>query len=482
MEFSVTSTLSARQLESLLGEWHALGSAYEALAQRIRLLIIDGRIAPQTRLPSERELADRLGRSRTTVVSAYGRLREQGYLSSVRGSGSVVRMPQAGGTDDAVGAPDLIDFAKATPLALPSLPVYVQRAAAKLTAVLGLSGVDHVGLPMLRQAIARRYIERGLPTSADQVVVTVGAQQAIGLLARTLLTRGDRVVTEAPTYPHAYEALRIAGGRMVGLTVTSDGWDEERLVEVLERTRPSLAYVIPDFQNPTGASMPPELRASLIRTAVRTGTVVIADETTAELDIDRPWSALPFAAYAQTPEERASVIMLGSVGKTVWGGIRLGWIRAEKPHIDRILAARPAMDMGTPLLEQLIVTELLADMPAILEFRSRQLREGRDLLVSLLAEQLPEWDVTPAAGGICLWAGLGAPVSSALALAARSFGLQIIAGPRFAGDGAFERFIRVPFTFGDDDLRAGVAALAAAWRSLGRLPALPAAGDLAQVV
>ncbi|MFT4212527.1 MAG: PLP-dependent aminotransferase family protein [Microbacterium sp.] len=463
---ATSGIMTARQLATLLGDWRGSAPAYRALADRIRLLVIDGRILPGTRLPSERELADRLDSSRTTIVAAYGRLREEGYLRSRRGSGSVVQLPPPRATAPGE-APELVNFSMATPPAVPGLPDYVARAVERLPAELWRSGVDYVGLPVLREAIARRYTERGLPTQPDQIVVTNGAQHAIGVIARALLAPGDRVLTETPTYPHAVEALRATGARMVGTVVTGDGWDQDQLVDTLERVRPSLAYLIPDFHNPTGQSMPVDLRRRLIAAAARAGTVIIADETTAELDIDRGWAAGSLAGYATTQDEREAVILLGSTGKTVWGGLRLGWMRAEARHLSRIIASRPSMDLGVPVLEQLIATEAIADMSVVLRHRTGHLRGGRDLLGRLLAERLPEWRVPPADGGLSFWVHLGAPVSSALALASRAQGLRISAGPVFSSDGSLERYIRVPFTAAPSELEAGVEALAAAWGSLG---------------
>ena len=116
------STLSARALETLLGEWRSDGSAYQALAERVRLLILDGRVPVDTRLPAERDLAERLGLSRTTVTAAYRHLREHGLVQSLRGSGSVARLPGAPSTLPAPPAADYIDFSKAAPPALPWLP------------------------------------------------------------------------------------------------------------------------------------------------------------------------------------------------------------------------------------------------------------------------------------------------------------------------------------------------------------------------
>ncbi len=160
--------------------------------------------------------------------------------------------------------------------------------------------------------------------------------------------------------------------------------------------------------------------------------------------------------------------MIGSMGKTVWSGLRLGWIRAGRRHLDRIVAARPAVDLGMPILEELIGIEALGDFEAILAERRAQLRESRDTLVELLAERMPALRVPRVDGGLVLWTSLGAPVSSALALAARSHGLQISAGPLFGTEGAFERFIRIPFTAPAHLLGPAVDALAEAWGSVGR--------------
>jgi DNA-binding transcriptional MocR family regulator len=455
-------------LALLVEGWRATapGAAYVALADRIRLLILDGRIALGTRLPAERELAASLTVSRTTVTAAYTQLREAGYLHSVRGSGSVARLPRVPRSEvSAVGA--LIDLSKATLPALPTLGETAALAAEQLPAYLSGSGFDPVGLPVLRQALADRYSARGLATSPDQIMVTLGAQHAISLIARTLLSRGDRALVEAPSYPHAFEALRHAGARLVPVSVsTGDGWDERMLADTIQRTSPSLGYLMPDFHNPTGQSMPAEMRERVLALAERHGTTLIADETIGELNIDRAESLLPFAAYTSgTPP-----ILVGSVGKTVWGGVRIGWIRAERSVIHRLVRARSAGDLGTPLLEQLLVTELLRDYDSILELRRQQLLAGRNHLTALLAEHLPEWEVPTVNGGITLWVNLGQPVSSRLTLAARNEGLQIAAGPLFGLDGAFERFLRIPFSYAPADTEQAVTALARAWGAIGRYP------------
>ncbi|MFF2496481.1 PLP-dependent aminotransferase family protein [Agromyces sp. NPDC058064] len=472
------ATLSARALENLLGDWRgaARGAAYLALAERVRLLILDGRVSVETRLPAERELAERLGLSRTTVTAAYRHLREQGLLRSLRGSGSVARLPGAPAAMPAPPASLEIDLSKAAPPALPWLAEVAREAADELPAHLGDSGFDPVGTPALRQAIADRYALRGLPTSPEQIMVTIGAQHAIALLSRVLVGRGDRAVIEAPTYPHAYEALRVAGARLVTVPVSPHdaiaGADDE--VEALERafarTNPSTAYLMPDFQNPTGRSLGEAGRERVLDAAARQGTVVLADETTAELDIDRAFDPLPLAAYGPP----GTAVLIGSVGKTVWGGVRIGWIRAEPTLIRKLVAVRAPGDLGTPILEQLLVTRLMPRMDEILALRRAELRAGRDRLEELIAEAFPEWHVPHVDGGIATWIGIGAPVSSQLALAARSQGLLIAAGPRFGIDGAFERFLRLPICQPVAETEAAVQALRVAWESMAGMPAVDA--------
>ena len=502
-------SMSARSLVLLSDGWRGSrpGAAYAALADRIRLLIVDGRISLGARLPAERDLSAHLGVSRTTVAAAYAQLRSGGYLHSVRGSGSVAALPDPAPRDRDLGRTpgDLLDFSKASVPAWPGLGDAARRAAGNLPAFLGGSGYDPIGLPVLRTAIAERYERRGLPTTADQVMVTIGAQHAIALIARAMLSRGDPAIVESPSYPHAFEALRGAGARLVPVGVTTDdGWDEDGFERAIQRTSPSLAYLMPDFQNPTGCSMSPEFRQRAVVIAARHGTTLVADETMAELRIDGAHprhEVLPLAAYGRGGGATGGggsggsasatggpgggspggVILIGSLGKTVWGGIRIGWIRADRAVIQRLVRARAAADLGTPLLEQLVAVEVLRDYDAILDIRRAQLRAGRDLLGTVLAARLPEWQVPVMPGGLAAWVNLGSPVSSQLALAARGEGLQIAAGPLFGIDGAFERFLRIPFSYPAAETERAVDMLAAAWRAVGRHPVV-GIGTLADVV
>lgn len=455
------SHIGARQLVALLGEWESAEPVYAALATRIRLLLADGRLSTHTRLPAERELADELGRSRTTIVAAYRALRDSGHLISMRGSGSVLVLPRPRPSQS---APE-VDFARAVPAPVAGLDEIIHALAGRAPEILERSGFDLVGQRRLRELIAARYTARGAETTPEHIMITLGAQNAIALTARTLLRHGDRVLIEAPTYPHAYEALGNAGGRLASTPVTTMGWDIDHLVSAIERVRPELIYLIPDFHNPTSASMTAEERERVIASARRNGALLLIDETTADLDIDR--LGRPPAFSSLTPAHAAgTLVSVGSLSKTIWGGLRVGWLRAEPAMISQLISRRPADDLGTPVIEQLIATEVLERYDLLLGRRSEQLRVGRDLLVELLHTQLPDWQIPDVKGGLSLWVELGAPLSSALASACQRRGVRITAGPKFGIDGAHERFIRVPFTAEAERIERGVAILREAWESL----------------
>ncbi len=453
------SRVSARSLATALGGWRTRQPAYEALADGIRLLCLDNRLAPKTTLPAERELAGALRVSRSTVSSAYASLRTSGHVSSLRGSGTVtlaLRRHEAAGIVTGAGA---IDLQQASPPAWPGLAGIVAETAQDAAAIVARSGYDTLGSRRLRQAIAARYVERGIPTDADEVLVTTGAQSAIHLVASALLARGDRVLIETPTYPHAAEALRRAGGRLVGVPVTTgDGWDLDRAQQAFARTLPALAYLMPGFQNPTGRTMTPLEHETLAAAAERAGTVLVLDETTVDLDIDGT-SAPPARVRSES-----SVVRIGSLGKTVWGGLRIGWVRAREDVIRRLAAERPAHDLGTPELEQEIAVRVLDRFDDVLAQRARLLGAGRDALVAALGERLPSWRVPTVDGGLSLWVELGAALSPAVVMDARTRGVLLSAGPRFAVDGGHERHLRLPFTAPVTDLVRAVDILADSWR------------------
>lgn len=465
------SRISARALASALGGWRTREPAYEALADGVRLLCLDNRIAARTALPAERALAVELGLSRATVATAYRSLRDSGHIESLRGSGSVTLPQPRREIRRAEVGEDGIDLQQASPAAWPGLAGVISDVAADAATLVARPGYDVRGTLALREAIAERYRRAGVPTGPEQIMVTSGGQSAIHLIATTMLRRGDRALIETPTYPHAAEALRDAGARLVGVPVDVDaGWDLDRATQAFARAAPRLAYLMPRFQNPTGRSMSDREEATIAAAAARAGTALVVDETTAELGIGR---VFPRAAFPDV-----EVIRVGSLGKTVWGGLRIGWVRAGAPVIDGLVAARPHRDLGTPEIEQAVAARVLGRYPEVLAQRSDVLGDGRDALVGELRARMPAWRVPEVDGGVALWVELDAPLSAALVLAARARGIHLSSGSRFAVDGTHERHLRIPFTAPAADLRRAVAVLAELWPAVCAAAPEPAGGSV----
>jgi DNA-binding transcriptional MocR family regulator len=517
------ASLTAAALARLLGTWNLGASpAYRELADVVRLLVLDGRVALDTALPSERALADALAVSRTTVTAAYGLLRDQGFLSSGQGSRSRTRIPRttaagtkalgrplpdgsgpgtqglaAAGLAPGLAAPGLAAPAGLIDLAYSSLPAsgeLVHRAFAaaltELPALLPGFGYDAMGLLPLREAVAARYTAAGIPTTADQVLVTSGAQHALNIVLRALTSRQDRVLVEHPSYPNALDAIRAAGCRAVPVAFAAPGagpgattsagaalagarqpgratvaWDMQGLQTALAQQRPRLAYLVPDFHNPTGQLMPDLERRRLVSAAAAAGTTLVVDETLRELNIDGVGTT-PVAAFS------SAVVTIGSLSKSHWGGLRTGWIRASQDLIQRFAAARTSLDLGGPVMEQLAAAHLVRAMDEPLPARLAALRDNRGALLELLARYLPEWETLYPSGGLSAWCRLPAPISTALTVIAPDFGIRLAAGPRFGIGGAFERYLRVPFTLPPEKLEKAVLALRSAQDRLDAAPQL----------
>lgn len=457
--------LSAHRLVDLLQGYLPLPRpAYRSLADAIRGILVDGRITPRTRLPSERDLSDALAVSRTTVTRAYGELVASGWALARRGSGTtlVLRGQERAATSPLMpGEPEagMVDLTIAAPAAPPGTMDAVERATAQLPARLAEHGYRPTGERMLRECIAARYDERGLATDPDQIIVTPGALAATAVVVRALTGPGDRAVMETPSYANSVQTVRAGGARVVGLPVTAAGWDVDSFEAVLRQTAPRFALLIPDYQNPTGALMSADDRARFGSVLARTRTTGVVDETMVELSLapDAGTMPPPFAAY------HPGVITIGSLSKAFWGGVRVGWIRVPPEQHERFLTARMSLDLSCGMLDQLIGYELLTFREVLLEERRRQLRGSLEALTDSLRTLLPEWEFTVPRGGVTLWVRMPEPVSSAVVLAARSHGLRLAAGGQFGIDQGLQHYLRLPYTATPEAMREGVARLAAAY-------------------
>jgi DNA-binding transcriptional MocR family regulator len=469
--------MNARRVAQLLGNWHRRGSRQGAadLAAGIRLLILDGRIPAGAALPPERELAAALEVSRTMVASAWDRLKADGLVVSRRGAGSWAAIPTTGGTEEPVVTGDSIDLARAASPAIPGLTAAAEAALPRLANELTTHGYHEQGHPELRERLAHRYTERGLPTTPDQILVTNGAHAAFAMALRLLVGPGDRVLIEQPTYPNAIEAVRAAHAVPVPVALADDGWDVEGVEATLRQAAPRLAYLIVDFHNPTGHRLDAAGRQRLGAAFRRTRTPVVVDETQAELDFDADNAPPPFGAFGD------QVLAAGSASKSHWGGLRLGWLRAPADLITRLVIARRGLDLGSPVLEQLVFAELLDRSHDALLERRAELAVRRDALVTALHERCPDWTFTVPDGGMNLWCRLPQPVSTRIAAVAQNFGVRVVPGSFFTPHGGLERWLRVPYTQPVDILREATRRLAAAAASVAECGAPIADNGLIQV-
>ncbi|MHB1487554.1 MAG: MocR-like transcription factor YczR [Acidimicrobiales bacterium] len=440
----------------------------------LRALVLDARIPIGARLPAERPLAQALRLSRTTVTAAYQVLREEGFVHSRQGGGTWTALPPGRHRRGAPWAPavpeeaDWLDLSLAAPEGDDEILVAVTEATSLLRSHLGGHGYEPGGLGVLREAVARRYEARGLPTTADQVMITNGAQQGIDLVVRALVDPLDPVVVECPTYPNALDVFARARARVVTVGMYELGWEPDLVISALRQVLPRLAYLMPDFHNPTGLLMPGSCRAAIAEAAAGSGTCVVVDETFAELALDEVDVPAPFACH-----DDGRVVSVSSMSKAYWAGLRIGWVRANPALLRRLREARGCVDMASPILEQLVAAWLLDHGRDLLNRRRGILASRRDALVRGLTNQLGDWRFQVPAGGLSLWVDLAAPISTALVQGAEAHRLRLAAGRRFGPEGTLERYLRLPYTLPEDDLADAVNRLVAVRADLdaGWLPA-----------
>lgn len=458
------SVISAHRVATLVGTFDR-SPAYLGLADALTLLVGDGRIPHGSKLPSERELAVVLDVSRTTATRAYASLCERGYAQARHGSGTYARLT---GDRDRIhdrilmprdGGPDLIDLGSAATSAPPGVAAALTGAAEDVTRYLGGHGYYPGGVPEVQAAIAAHYDRRGLPTDPDQILVTPGALSAAAVVVQAFGGPGDRILVEDPAYPNIPRALRGHGARLVPNPVDADGWDLDSVAAMIRRSGARLAYLVPDFQNPTGHLMSSGQRAEYAHHLAGARIVAVVDEAAQQLLLDEVEMPPPFAAFH--PE----TITLGSASKIFWGGLRLGWIRAPHEMMADLVTARVALDLGTPVLDQLALARLLSDPDEIVAAQRSRIREQRDALLAALAEHLPDWRVRRAPGGLSAWCELPMPVAGAVAAHAERAGLVVGPGSQFAVAGRLESFVRVPWIRPPGELREAAARLARAWQT-----------------
>lgn len=461
----------APDLSDRLGRWSAgRGPLHLLLAARFRRLIDDSDLPPGTALPPDRALAAALAVGRGTVVAAYDLLRQEGRIVRRQGSGTRVAGTPLHPTHGTTGAPVFLHLleprdgtillacaARSAPP--PELTEAYQRILPALAATTGDIGYHPAGHPALRRAIADRYAQRGLPTEPGQVLVTNGAQQAISLLTRALANPGDHVLTEAPTYPGALEAFREQA------TVL-------RPLQLEAFAGAAFGYVISTFQNPTGAVLPALERRRLVAAATAAGMPLIDDEVLVDLGFPGQDVPPPLAAYGDT------VVSIGSLSKIVWGGLRIGWVRADTSLIARLARIRAVHDLGGDVATQLAAADLIPRLDPLRRRWAAQRQARHDHLRAELARHLPDWDAPPVSGGQTLWVRLPYGDGTSFAQTALRHNVAVLPGSGLDPTGNSDQHLRLHFLAPPAELTEAVHRMTAAWHAYARpahRPPTPAA-------
>lgn len=482
-------------LVAALGDWSSgPGPLHRKLASALIDGIETGAIAAGARLPSERQFAEALVVSRSTVVAAYDAVRARGVAQARHGSGTYVladperrragpdllaRSPGApifrSLLSGAAGVDPVISFACAT---IPGCPAIGEAMTAfdpaELSSLLAGTGYLPLGLPALRRAIAGLLTSDGVPTADAQVLVTTGAHQAISLCAALLVRPGDVVVVENPTFPGCADAFAAAGARFVALPVDGHGVILDDLETTLGRQPVAAIYLMPSYHNPTGAVLSAHRRARLCELAARAGVPVIEDNALAHAALGGPKPPPPVSAHPDA--DRAPVITVGSLSKALWGGLRVGWLRAPEPWLGRLARRKVAADLGSAIIDQAIAARLIERLPELEAANSALLLDRLGVCTDLLVEHLPDWRWTRPVGGPSLWVQLPVGDAAQFAQVALRHGVEIIPGALFSTDGTFADHLRLPFTFEPAVMTEAVDRLAAAWRVYVPDAAQPAAG------
>jgi len=450
---------------------------FRQLHDQMKELIASGALAKGSRLPATRELAGQIGLNRTTVSAAYALLESEGLITGHVGRGSFVAGEPA--------ATPAASFSRSRPSELLFPLEEFRKSCAEVIASAEAATILQLGSPAGYPALRRYLLDgaraEGVARESDDILITSGCQQAFDLLTRTI--GQSTVLIEDPVYAGAHNVFERAGVRLVGIPVGRDGMDLEALDRAIAREHARFVCVTPNFQNPTGATMPLSARKNLLAITQAGGVTVIENDIYSALR----YEGEPIPAIKHL-DDTGDTILLRSFSKVAFPGLRVGWVIAPRPLIERLTEAKQWSDLHTDQLSQAVLLRF-AESGRLERHRERMLVAGRERLQAALeacAAHLPAGTrFTRPRGGMNLWVELPAPLDAAELLPrAEREGVTYLPGRFFAVSRPQPKALRISFAeLTPEEIRSGLAVLGRIFREeLERVRAFVPAAEAAALV
>ena len=320
------------------------------------------------------------------------------------------------------------------------------------------------GDPMLRRLVAERLTTRGLPTGADDLLITSGSQQALTLIATLMLDPGDRVLVEEPSYLAALQCFKLARAVCVPVPCDDDGLDPDALPGLIAEHRPKLLYTTPTFHNPTGRTLPLERRLAVASVMADAGVFVVEDDPYGELR----YAGAPVPAIASLAEASDRVLAISTLSKIAAPGLRLGWVRAPHELLRPLTIAKQAADLHSSTVAQVAAALWLeqCDLDAHIGRLRTEYGRRRDALLDGLAGALPPGSRhNRPGGGMFVWARLPDGYDAAEFLPrALERDVAFVPGEHFFSGPPDRATLRLSFTtHGPEEIALGLERLAGAF-------------------
>lgn len=443
---------------------------YMQLYDKIREMILDGSLKPDTKLPTIRKLSEALDVNNVTVVNAYNKLEADGYIYKKVGSGSYINRLESPAEEEAEEDDSKINFANTAPT--PSL-FPIEEIRDSIIEVLdndksnAFVYQDIKGYLPLRVSLKGYLENQGIFTHEDNIQIISGAQQGIDIISKALVNSGDVVFTEKYTYTGAIGVFRSRGAQVVGIEIGRDGIDIDDLEMNLEKSKPKFLYIMPNFQNPTGCSYSKEKMERIIELAREHDFYIIEDDYLSDLTFGGKKNTTMKSLDSKRHER---VIYVKSFSKLFMPGLRIAFIVIPKEIYLDVLSAKHISDISTPGLIQRSFymymkkgnwDENLRRINKVYDLRYR-------VMVSSVEKHMPaEVEYTRTEGGSNFWFRLPDGYSSN-DLYEYLLGRNIIVAPGkiFDVDGEDNAYFRLSITSMDSEkIEGSVKSLAESLRS-----------------